>query len=248
MNLREQSRTVMLRPDNAEFLQKHLQEWELGFYAESFHPEMQAAEQFDHAYSLYLADEPALSPQFLQRAINICDRVIEDVRKGEKTRYTYTPQVEGGILKIKALAEWIRNGAWDPGTLSAAASALAQFWGSQSGKLFDSFVQYGYLECVRLALLARNLELARQLIAIDRKFTHAKDEFKFLKSLIEGIEKQKVDGKIRAQFEKIFEVVRDPKSKYLATNAHLEYALLKQMYFENAQKVDMKRAFDESAA
>jgi hypothetical protein len=115
----------------------------------------------------------------------------------------------------------------------------------------DDALQAWYLEAVRLALIGKDAERAKQLLAVDLPFDYHREEYELLKVL--ATERQPPPplehGVILDFFDHYFDWVRDPS---LRPQAHMdremvrfEMGILREQYFTSPDGgIDWKRVIE----
>lgn len=188
---------------------RHEQSWE----NLSDFPAVRVTTNFDDGLFCLYARDVARARVFLCRAIRNADRMIAE------QRYLDTELAKAGhpmqlavIMRGRAYASWLLGERLDRRTLRQVAEYIVTFCRTKTDdrKSFtDSMTMNDYLQAVRAAMIASDLDYAGELLKVQDRFRwHHAQEFELWRQLVRGY--PDVTDSFEEKFEAFFDLVRDP--------------------------------------
>lgn len=199
---------------------------------------------------LYAGDE-SNARIFLRRAIAVADRMIsEDKCRALPICQQAYPRNLGMILRGRAYAHWLLGEPLDKKEMRRVAECMTEWCLTKAidhKRFHDSITMCMYLEGVRAAMIASDLDYASELLKTKHKFRwhHAVERELWTKLIAAHPD---VSDELRREVEAFFDRIRDPDFEEKPDGKiptfirrdilALEAGIIRQMYIVNASPHD----------
>jgi hypothetical protein len=204
------------------------------------------------ALACLYADDRAHGDAFCERAIAVAERIIaEDRCRSNPVAEAGYPRNLGAVMRGRAYSRWLLGEPLDRPEMRRMAEYIATWCLTKAldrRRFHDSRTMNIYLEGVRAAMVACDLDYAAELLKTKHEFRwHHAVERDLWTRLIAAY--PEVDEPLRMEFETFFDRVRDPDFEDLP-GGHppptfvnreilaLETGIIRQMYLVNASALE----------
>ncbi|HNQ24956.1 MAG TPA: hypothetical protein PKK06_17905 [Phycisphaerae bacterium] len=198
---------------------------------------------------LYSGDERR-AKVFLCRTIRNADRLeAEDRFHDTEVAEAGHPYDLAEVIRARALAHWLLGEPLNRADLRRAAEMFVTWCLTKAEdrrRFIDSLTMSIYLQGVRCALMANDLDYARDLLATKHKFQwHHGNERELWMRVVSAF--PKIDARLREDIEVFFDRVRDPDFKEVQDRLPtfinrealaLDTGIIRQMYLVNGAPLD----------
>jgi hypothetical protein len=236
----------LLREDDFKLLASHPQ-------AEGF------VESMNLRFGLYCfyAGDGVRGAAFCQRAIAVADRIeTDDLCRVDSLREAGYPHNMAVVVRGRTYGQWLLGQPLNRHEMRRVATLLVEWCldkATDRKRFHDSMTMCYYLQGVRAAVIASDLDYASELLKIKHKFRwhHAGERDLWTRFIVAYPD---VPQEMRDELENFFDRVRDPdfKEEEWSDTAHrfiptfinrdilaLETGIIRQMYLVNASPLDL---------
>jgi len=180
----------------------------------------------------------------LQRIVDKSDSLLEKNGDLEIDFTTGSNLIK--ILKCKFYSELLLSNKLDKGILIKAANLSEKIYGNLSPYqrgVFD--IQDYYLAGARMAIIANDIELAREILSTKRSFKGQPDQYKLLKKLTRKSIKPDTGAELRSQCLALVDFLRRPDSMYYfaGTYPEMDWATIVEIHFTKNEVIDWKKVY-----
>lgn len=197
------------------------------------------------------AGDPTNGKSFLRHAIDVADRLIEEDRcRASPICDAGYPHNLGVVLRGRAYSRWLLGDPLDRKDMRRVAECMTEWCLTKAidkKRFHDSITMCTYLEGVRAAMIACDLDYASELLKTKHKFRwHHAAERDLWTRLIAAY--PDVSAELRQEVEAFFDRVRDPDFEEKPDGKiptfirrdilALETGIIRQMYLINASPHD----------
>ena len=203
----------------------------------------------DLNYALFLLYAKHTGPEiraYLERTIEVTDRVLKEKKCESKLcKYSF-PMNRGSILRVRAYAKSLCGESVDLSALEQASHDYEAYCKLTGPSDWDEISQPYLLAAIRLALICGNFERAEKLVASRKCTQKQKKEQDMWQAVLSAKCKQGLpikDNRLMAQYDSIFNRNRNPYEP--EGIAALELSLLRERFFsENGEEICWERIID----
>ncbi len=208
-------------------------------------PEWIAERYFVNALEvLYASVERELPRIFLSATVELLDRAFDEDRFHAQYAEYGLPKNIGEALRVRTYTKALMGEPLAVDDLKQGSEHYIEWCSGWKGADWDSQAQSDYLTAVRIALIAGDLNYAKELLATKRKFKWHAEEHQLLLEIAheaeEGIPINNLD--LRDRVDRFFDLIRDPDFKpdvFFPTDmGRFEWGVLVYKYFVGRNRID----------
>jgi len=178
------------------------EEWEI-----SYHPEMRVENELHNALEIMYGDiDSEFGPQFLERAIAVAERALEENKLQSELCKPFYPGNRGRLLRGYAHAKFFMGRGLDCQMLLESAEHQLGDVKDCRGQERDMYYEAHLLSAARHQTLCDVPEYALNTIRKRRKYKWHTEEPRLLRAILAG----EIDDEFRADFEAYFDYMRKP--------------------------------------